>query len=535
LLFPLVARIASLTLSPFENAMTSGKSRSKSSPTQRKSAAGSSRTSAAARGAAAKGGATQRNLPRHEVPVGDTWDLASLFASDDEWEHLFAKFQRKIRGFEKYRGRLSESAKTLSACLKFDAEVDRIAERLGAYAYLRTAEDQANSPYQRMLGRFQTAATQAGQLASFIRPELLAIPAERMDELLAAPELKLHRLQLERMLRYRPYTLSDKEEQLLAMQGEMAQTAARTFRQLHDADLKFGLVKDERGRRIELTNATFSKLLHSPDRAVRKTAFHQYYEQFAAHENTLASLLFGSVQNDVYYARVRGHSSALDQALFADNVPRGVYDGLIEAVHRNLPALYRYYDLRRRKMKLRDIHHYDTYVPILSEIQWHRPWDEAVEMILEALEPLGQRVRAGLRQGPAREVVRSVSEPGKQSGAFSYGTYDGDPFILMNYKAGAGRPLHAGPRSGPLDAQLLLGPANSRSSTTTTPSSSPKWPVPSTNSCWPSTCGARPRRPTASLPDQPGTRCRPGDDLPPDDVRRVRKAHPRAGGRRASR
>jgi oligoendopeptidase F len=255
-----------------------------------------------------------------------------------------------------------------------------------------------------------------------------------MEELLAAPELKQQRLQLERILRYRPHTLSDKEEQLLAMQGEMAQTASRTFRQLHDADLKFGMVEDENGNQLELTNATFSKLLHSPERQVRKRAFHQYYEQFAAHENSLASLLFGSVQTDVYYARVRGYCSALDQALFADDVPLSVYDGLIEAVHRNLPALYHYYDLRRRKMKLRSLHHYDTYVPILSEIKWHRPWNEAVDMILEALEPLGSEYTTALAEGLRGRWCDRYPNQGKLSGAFSYGTYDSDPYIMMNYK-----------------------------------------------------------------------------------------------------
>src|SRR5690606_25062754 len=147
-----------------------------------------------------------------------------------------------------------------------------------------------------------------------------------------------------------------------------------------------------------------------------------------------ASLLFGSVQTDVYYARVRGYPSALDQALFSDNMPRGVYDGLIEAVHQNLPALYRYYDLRRRKMKLRSLHHYDTYVPILSEIKWHRSWDEAVEMVLASLEPLGTEYTEVLARGLRGRWCDRYPNQGKLSGAFSYGTYDSDPFILMNYK-----------------------------------------------------------------------------------------------------
>ena len=173
---------------------------------------------------------------------------------------------------------------------------------------------------------------------------------------------------MERLLRYKPHTLAKSEEKLLAMQAEMAETANHAFRQLTDADLKFGLVKNEKGEQIELSNATFSLFLHSPKRAVRKAAFHQYYAQFKGHENTLAATLSGSMQRDVYYAKARNYKSALAGALFADNVPQSVYDNLIAAVHKNLPALYRYYDLRKRKMKLPDIHHYDTYVPILSQI-----------------------------------------------------------------------------------------------------------------------------------------------------------------------
>ncbi len=376
----------------------------------------------------------ERLKPRDQVRPEDTWDLSALFATDEDWERQFTKFEGKIDGYAKFRGRLAESAKTLAACLKFDADLDRMMESLAAYAYLRSAEDQANNDYQRMLGRIQNAATRAGQAASFIRPEIMAIPEATINEMLASRELKPYRLLVERILRYKPYTLSDKEEKLLALQSEPAQTASRTFRQLHDADLKFGFVEDEKGKKIELTNATFGKLLLSPDRNVRKQAFHQYYEQFSSHENSLASLLYGSIQNDVFHARARGYGSALEMALFADNVPVSVYDGLIEAVHRNLPALHRYYDLRRRKMRLRTIHHYDTYVPILSEIRWRRSWDQAVEMVIDALQPLGAEYVQVLGEGLRGRWCDRYPNRGKQSGAFSYGTFDGPPYILMNYK-----------------------------------------------------------------------------------------------------
>lgn len=376
-----------------------------------------------------------KRLPhRNHVPAADTWDLASLFPDDEAWEKAFRTYERRIGGYARFRGRLGRNPRMLAACLRFDLELDRRGERLGTYAFLKTAEDQANSVYQRMLGRYQNAATRASQAASYLRPEILAIPAARMRKLLAAPELQPYRLLLQRILRFKKHTLGSKEEELLAMQGEMALTASHVFRQLHDADLKFGFVTNERGEQIELGNATFAQLLHSPQRDVRRTAFLQYYEQFRAHEHTLAATLSGSVQTDVYYARARGYASALAAALFPDHVPVTVYDNLIAAVRRHLPTVHRYYELRRRKMRLRDIHHYDTYVPIVSGQETRRTWDEAVATVVAALAPLGADYTAVLQQGLTARWCDRYPNRGKQSGAFSAGSFDGDPYILMNYK-----------------------------------------------------------------------------------------------------
>ena len=270
---------------------------------------------------------------------GDTWDLSSLFADDDAWETAFRAGKSGSRGYEKFRGQLGEDAKSLAACFKFDVDMDRAGERLGTYAFLKTAEDTANSTYQRMQGRYQNAASRAGQIASYIRPEIMAIPAAKMKTFLAAKELAPYRLALERLLRYKPHTLSDGEEKLLAMQSEMSATANQVFRQLNNADLKFGTIKNDRGETVELSHASFSALLHSPQRSVREAAFHQYYQQFAAHENTLAATLAGSVQRDVYYARARGYPGALAAALFPDNVPLTVYDNLIASVRQQSAGL----------------------------------------------------------------------------------------------------------------------------------------------------------------------------------------------------
>lgn len=376
-----------------------------------------------------------KTLPRRDqVAAADTWDLASLFADDAAWEAAFRKWERRIGGYEKFRGRLGESPQSLAAALRFDTLFDRAGEALGNYAFLKSAEDQSNSTYQRMVGRFQNAASRAAQAASYMRPEILAIPQARMKQMLTHRPLRPYRTLLVRMRRFKKHTLSQREERLLALQGEMASATNKIFSQLNNSDLKFGMVKNEKGEQIELGHASFATLLHSPKRTVRKTAFHQYYDQFQAHENTLAATLSGSIQRDVYYAKARGYTSALDAALFPDNVPKSVYDNLIAAVHKHLPAVHRYFDLRRRKMKLADIHHYDTYVPILSDLDTRYTWDQAVQTVIDALQPLGSDYCAVLSKGLKGRWCDRYPNVGKQSGAFSSGAYDGQPYILMNYQ-----------------------------------------------------------------------------------------------------
>ncbi len=287
--------------------------------------------------------AAPATLPKRiEVAAEDCWDLSSLFVGDDAWESDFKLLESKIPTFESYRGRLGESAKTLAEALNFDNEFDLIAERLGTYAFLKTTEDQGDSKYQGMKSRFQNLAVRAGQAASFMRPELLRIDESAMAKLIEDAAVAPFRLQLQRLVRFRPHTLTDSEERLLAMQGEMASAAGNAFRQLNDADLRFGEIEDHKGRTVELSHATFGQLLISPERKVRRNAFDQYYKQFAEHENTFAATLCGSVQRDVYYAKARNYESSLQSALFPDNVPVDVYDNLIQAVRDSLPSVHHY-------------------------------------------------------------------------------------------------------------------------------------------------------------------------------------------------
>jgi oligoendopeptidase F len=375
----------------------------------------------------------KRLATRDKVKKEDTWDLSSLYASDADWEKDLKKLESMIPKLAKFRGTLASSAAALVKYLKFDEELEIIGEKLGNYAFLRTSEDTADSASQGMYLRFMGVASRAGQEGSFARPEILAISDAKLKKFLSEKILAPYRLLLDRLVRYKPHTLTPGEERLLAMQAEMSEGANQIFGKLNDADLKFGTIELD-GETIELSHSSFSRCLDSANRDVRKKAFHQLYAEYQDHAQTLAACLNASVARDVYYARSRNYSSTLESSLFPDHVPLSVYDNLIKTVHQYLPSVHRYLEVRRRALKLRDLHMYDTYVPIVSKIQTNYPWDKAVKVIAAALEPLGSQYVETLEKGLYGRWCDRYENKGKRSGAFSSGSFTSDPFILMNYQ-----------------------------------------------------------------------------------------------------
>jgi len=373
-------------------------------------------------------------LNRQDVPEQDTWNLKRVFKSDAQWEKAFAAWSGKGEKITEYRGKLSDIA-VLVDYLSFDTELEKEGERLMLYVYLKSVEDLENQKYQLLKGRFSGVAHQLGERSSFVRPELLALPKTKWNAILADPRIQPWKLNLQRLLRYKPHTLSAREERILAMSSEIGETPSKIFQLLNDADLEFKSIRDEKGKLKPLTHETFQIFLHSPKRSVRKQAFHEFYRSYEKHRNSFASILEGSVRKDVFYARSRNFQSSIQAALFGEHIPVSVYDHLIAGVHKTLPVLYRYYDLRRRLMKLRDIHFYDTYTPILNNLSSHRTWDDAVAIISEALAPLGAEYVRTLRNGLTKERWADRYEnKGKASGAFSYPSYDSSPYIMINYK-----------------------------------------------------------------------------------------------------
>ena len=376
-----------------------------------------------------------KKLPtRGRVNKADCWELSSLFPNDAAWEKAFRRWQKQIPEYAAFRGTLSQSGTTLAACLEFDSRIERAAERLEYYAFLKTAEDSTNNSYQNMLGRFRNAAQEAEELASYIRPELLAISSAKMKKIISSTAIRPWKLALERILRYKPHTLSQREERILAMQGEVNSASGQTFQQLHNSDMRFGVITNEKGEKIELGHGNLGGFMESSKRTIRRKAYDSYYDTFSQYQHTLASTLAGSIKTNVYNARVRGYGSALEAALFPDQVPVSLYENLINTVSDHLPALHAYYGLRAKVLRLKKFNLYDQYVPLLPEVRIKHTWPQAVKVVLDSITPLGSHYVKTLASGLHGRWCDRYPNLGKTSGAFSAGSYDGDPYILMNFQ-----------------------------------------------------------------------------------------------------
>jgi oligoendopeptidase F len=378
---------------------------------------------------------TPKLVTRADLPDSDKWDLTHLFSSGDKWTEDFAWIQQTYSRLTEWKDHLGESAGTLAACLEFEKSLDQKIERVYHYASLQLAEDSAHPEYLARMGQLQNLLTKVSEAASFLGPEIQAIPDDTFVQFLEDSALAAWKTALKKIRRMKPHVLSVREERLLALGSSALAGYDDTFSQLTDVDMKFGALTDEKGEEKPLTQSSYSSFLVKRDHALRKRAFHQFYEEFQDHQFTLASSLSYSVKADVFRARARNYPSALEASLFRDDVPVAVYDGLISAVRKNLAPLFRYYELRRRVLGLAELHHYDTYVPLVPEIDSHVTFDEAIEQILAAFEPLGPEYTTTLSEGLRGRWCDRYETKGKRSGAFSSGSFGAPPYILMNYKS----------------------------------------------------------------------------------------------------
>jgi len=377
---------------------------------------------------------SQETIPlRKETAIENTWDLSKLFPNDKKWEEGLGSFEKMAEKIPGFQGTLGASAEKLAGWLEFSRDINILGERLGYYAHLRQSEDEGDDAARAMMGKFIMASSKADAASAWAAPEIMAIPDDAMERFMALPAFGEYRIYLKKLRRNKPYILSEKEERIIALHAEGEGVAHDAFSVLTNVDMDFGVIDTPEGKR-PLSQSTWSVLIESHDRELRRRVYETFYHHFDAHKNTLASLYAGRVKLDVIHARTRGHSSARAAALFQDDVSESVYDNLIDTVGKNLAPLHRYYSLRKKALKLPDLRHYDVYVPIAAVPVRKTTWNEAVELVSRALAPLGDEYSGVLKEGLLGRWADRYENKGKRSGAFSAGSYTGDPYILMNYK-----------------------------------------------------------------------------------------------------
>lgn len=377
---------------------------------------------------------TNKIPARADVPEKDKWAIQDLFATDDDWRAALAKAKKFIPRITAFRGRLAESGAVLLSFFRLDDEISLAFDALVHYAQRRSDEDTRVAAYQEMVSQVTRFAVEIQSAAAFETPELLAISDEDMNRLYAeAPELELYRLNIDRIRRRREHVLSDKEEAILAAAGEMAASPDDIYSMLNDADLKFPDAVDKDGNKHPVTHGTFIPLMQSYDRVLRKSAFDSLYSVYGQFRNTSAATLSAQLKQLLFFANVRKYPSTLDAALDGNEVPTEIYRNLIDAVHRSFAPMYRYVTLRKKLLGVDELHMYDLYVPVVDGVEMKFTFEEAKEIALKALAPLGEDYLNLLREGFANGWIDVYENEGKRSGAYSAGARV-HPYVLLNFK-----------------------------------------------------------------------------------------------------
>ncbi|MGG0719075.1 oligoendopeptidase F [Robertmurraya massiliosenegalensis] len=377
-----------------------------------------------------------KKLPvRSEIKVEDTWRLEDIFPTDEAWDKELQEVSALIPGVSAFQGKLAESADTLYEALqKQDQILERIS-KLYTYAHMRYDQDTTNSFYQGLDGRIKALYSQVASALAYIVPELLSIEEDKLQAFLQEKEeLKLYEHALDEINLQRPHVLSAEQESLLAEASEVMDASSNTFGMLNNADLEFPSIKDENGEEVEVTHGRYIRFLESTDRRVREDAFKAVYGTYGKFKNTFSSTLSGQVKKDNFNAKIRNYDSARHASLAANNIPEAVYENLVNTVNKYLPLLHRYIKLRKKVLGLDELHMYDLFTPLVKDVKMEIPYEEAKDLILKGLEPLGEDYLNVLKEGFENRWVDVHENKGKRSGAYSSGTYGTNPYILMNWQ-----------------------------------------------------------------------------------------------------
>lgn len=377
---------------------------------------------------------SERIPQRADVAAENKWSINDIYASDEAWENDYIKAQSFAEKISSYNGELCQSASKLLEYLKMDDELTLVFDSLINYAQRKGDEDTRVSKYQDMCSRLEMLYVSIAGAASFVTPELLSISDDDMERFFKeCPDLELYRRSLERIRRRREHFLSEKEEKIIALTGELLGVPENVFSMFNDADLKFPDALDKDGNSHQVTHESYIPLVQSADRVLRKSAFESIYHTYGSFKNTSAAMLSGQVKSLVFAARARKYNSTLEAALDSTEVDTAVYRNLIDAVHENMDAMHRYVKLRRKALGVEELHAYDLYTPIVAGIEDNVPFETAKKEVYEALAPMGEEYRAIFREGLENGWIDVLENEGKRSGAYSAGAKV-HPFVLLNYK-----------------------------------------------------------------------------------------------------
>jgi len=372
-------------------------------------------------------------LKRSEIPTEYRWKLEDLYPDQAAWDDEYRKARELMKEVSRYQGKLKD-ADAIAECFALEDDLSLLTERLYVYANMRHHEDTAEPTYQGLSEKAKKLSVDVSEALSFITPEVLSLSEDELARLTRDPKLAKYKRTLEEMLRQKPHVLSRSEEALLAQVGNLSQAPNTIFGMMNNADMKFPKIRNEKGEEVELTHGTYIQFLESRDRRVRQEAFKAMYDTYGKWRNTLAATLNANVNKNLFYAKARRYPSALEMSLFGDNIPVAVYDNLIATVHKHLPLMYRYMELRKKLLKVDELHMYDLFAPLVDEFDMEIPYERAKEIVYDGLKPLGDEYRRALRAGFDGGWIDVYENEGKRSGAYSWGAYGTHPYVLLNHK-----------------------------------------------------------------------------------------------------
>lgn len=362
------------------------------------------------------------------------WKIDKMYSSKEEIEKDISKVKNLIQEVKEYKGKLSESKENLYKVLNISENASRIVQNLYVYTHMKQHEDTRINDNQGRATKTEMLSTDLGVATSYIVPEILAIEENKLSEYLKDEKLSFYAKYIKDILRDKPHTLSEREEEILAATSELSTIPENVYDMLAYADMEFPEIEDEEGNKVKLSHSNYSLFIKSKNSRVRKDAFEGEFSTYEKYKNTFASTLYGGIKSEIFYAKTRKYNSAIEASLFSDDVSLDVYNNLISAIDKSIPNLNKYVELKKKFLGLNEMHMYDLYVPLTDKFDMDIPYDKAQDIILEALKPLGEEYLKVIKSAFDEGWIDVYDNEGKKGGAYSWGSYDSHPYILMSYK-----------------------------------------------------------------------------------------------------